>query len=183
MTSDFEHRMRATDAACSVETCRCFAYVADTPAATPSDALDAAYCARAHTIPKYMAMNTEVAALSAERATWGPIAGLKRRDQSVVPDDVVAEEKVAIKGTIVGPGCTIGARSKLNNCVVEAGVKIGPNCVIQNTVICAGAVIEAGCSLNDCQVGASFKVPGATKAKGESFAGGGEAADGEGAFW
>ena len=54
--------------------------------------------------------------------------------------------------------------------MVEAGVKIGPNCVIQNTVICAGAEIEAGCSLNDCQVGTNFTVPGATKAKGESFA-------------
>ena len=106
------------------------------------------------------------------------------REQSVVPEDVVAEEKVAIKGTIMGPGCTIGSRSKLNNCVIEGAVKIGPNCIIQNSVICAGATIEEGCSLNDCQVGADFKVPASTKAKGESFAGGGEAAEGEGgAYW
>jgi ADP-glucose pyrophosphorylase len=48
--------------------------------------------------------------------------------------------------------------SKLAQCVVMAGAKIGKGCVLINSVVGPGAVIEGGCQLKDCQVAPGCRV-------------------------
>ena len=62
-----------------------------------------------------------------------------------------------------------GTKSKINNCIIMEGVRIGENCTIQNSIICANASIGESCNLNDCQIGALYEVAAGTKAKGETF--------------
>ena len=75
-----------------------------------------------------------------------------------------------LKGSSVGAGARVGARSKINNSVVfGGGASVGENCTVQNSVVGAGATVGENCNLNDCQVGPGASVPAGTKAKGESF--------------
>ncbi len=76
---------------------------------------------------------------------------------------------VTCKSTILGNGCSIGDRSKVNNCVLMENVTIENHVTIQNSVICANARIEEGCNLNDCHVRSLTTIPAGTKAKGETF--------------
>ena len=76
---------------------------------------------------------------------------------------------MVLKGSTVGAGARVGAKCKVNSCVLMAGATVGENCTLQHTVVCAGGVVGENCNLNDCQVGPGAKVPPLTKTKGESF--------------
>lgn len=100
----------------------------------------------------------------------------------------LAGKNVTFKQCCIGNNCTIGAQTKLNNCVIMDNVTIGDElvlivlygslliascgcrCTIQNCVISEKVVIEGKCNLNECHIGQGFKVTAGTKAKGETYA-------------
>jgi hypothetical protein len=45
--------------------------------------------------------------------------------QTVTGPDCTVGEKVTCKLTALGRGCVVGSRSKINNCVIMEGVRIG----------------------------------------------------------
>ena len=97
------------------------------------------------------------------------VKGYQKKENSTVSEGLELGEKSVYKQTSIGKKCSIGARSKLNNCVVMDNVKIGDGCTIQNSVICSQAVIENNCSLNDVRVGYSATVTTGSKIKDEDI--------------
>jgi translation initiation factor eIF-2B subunit gamma len=84
-----------------------------------------------------------------------------------VDESVVTGELVSLKDSVVGAGCTIGTRSKLNQCILMEGAKVADGCVIQNSIICSNGSVEERCNINDSQVGVDAVVPAGAKYKKE----------------
>jgi hypothetical protein len=68
------------------------------------------------------------------------------------------ESTVTLKSSTIGHGVCVGARSKINNCILMDGVVVGDNVTLQNSVVGAGAVIEAKSNLNEVYVGSGVRV-------------------------
>ena len=78
------------------------------------DVLDGRTCACAPFHPPIQPLtHTHTHTHTRTRPPTDNCAGLIKKDQSLVPQDVSTEDKVKIKGTVVGPGCTIGTKSQV----------------------------------------------------------------------
>ena len=86
---------------------------------------------------------------------------------SLLLKDATIGDKPTLKASIIGKGCQLGNKCRLNNVVLMDDVQLGDNVVLQNTIVGKAAVIGDNCSLNDCQVAAGVKVESGTKEKGE----------------
>jgi translation initiation factor eIF-2B subunit gamma len=135
---------------------------------------------RAHTIASYMHSTREfvhhaaaAAAASTNRSAAGsllwlpPSAGLQAKHSTVLLTPSIDVKN--FKSVVVGRNCTVGAKVRLNNCVIQDNVKIGDNVILQNTIVGASAVIGDNSNLNECQVAPGKVVPPGTKEKGESI--------------
>jgi translation initiation factor eIF-2B subunit gamma len=125
---------------------------------------------RVTNVQSYLSLNKDVPSHAHSSATpWPPVAGYQRKEQSVIGEECELGDKVTVKQSSVGRGCHVGARSKLNNCVIMDGVTIGENVTIQNTVVSALCVVEGNSNLNDCCMGSGAKVAAGSKIKGEAI--------------
>ena len=86
---------------------------------------------------------------------------------SLLLPDAQIGDKPTLKASIVGRGCRLGNKCRLNNVILMDGVQLGDNVVLQNTIVGPAATIGDNCSLNDCQVAAGMQVASGTKEKGE----------------
>ena len=133
---------------------------------------------RAHSIPAYLHATKQVIARLVESAdtSTAPEMVLLPTDASVnakfstimLPGPTMGA-KVTVKGSVIGSGCKIADKCRLNNVVVLDNVTIGANTILQNSIIGASCVIGENCNLNDCQVAPGRAIPAGTKEKGESF--------------
>jgi translation initiation factor eIF-2B subunit gamma len=132
---------------------------------------------RAHTVASYMHSTREFVHHAVADATNGnatssslwlpPSAGLQAKHSTVLLTPNVDVRN--FKSVVVGRNCTVGAKARLNNCVIQDNVKIGDNVILQNTIVGASAVIGDNSNLNECQVAPGKVVPPGTKEKGESI--------------
>jgi len=144
----------------------------------------ATFCARATTVSTYKSLNQELAQdkeyaympwppLSADNAApqvtkHHPPQAVAVNNFSVLGDAVhFAGEATTVKRTCVARNCRIGARVKLQGCVIMEGVTIEDGCNLTDCVVGAFATIGKGSTLKDCKVGPFFKVDAATEAKNE----------------
>jgi NDP-sugar pyrophosphorylase family protein len=77
-------------------------------------------------------------------------------------------DKTLIKRSVIGSHVSIGAGSKLVNCVLMDGASIGPNCKVDNSVIGPKAMIHEKATLKDCWLAPMAVVSAESNLKGES---------------
>lgn len=63
--------------------------------------------------------------LSQVELPWARLKGYSKKEMSVVGEACVLGDKVTMKQSCLGAGCNVGAKTKLNSCVVMDGVVIG----------------------------------------------------------
>ena len=56
---------------------------------------------------------------------WGRAVGYSKKEQSVIGENCLLGEKVTIKQCSIGLSCEVGGKTKLNNCILFDGAKIG----------------------------------------------------------
>ena len=77
-----------------------------------------------------------------------------RAGESLVDESAgIASGAILVGGTSVGRGTTIGAGSRLDDCVVFDGVTIEPGALIRDSIIASGATIGANARIQDCVIG------------------------------
>lgn len=145
------------------------------------------FCCRANTLANYGYMNRVLATLprSDQSTPWPriPVGYKEVKDDSSkakykFKDCVVGDgceiHAQSLKACVIGKGSKIGAKSRLNQCIVMDNVTIGSNCTLQNTVICSNAVVQDKVSLNSCEVGYGAVVLAGGKYKKEQLLKGGD---------
>lgn len=56
---------------------------------------------------------------------WERMQGFQKKEASVVGDGCELGDKVTVKQCCIAAGTKVGARSKINNCVIMEGVTVG----------------------------------------------------------
>jgi translation initiation factor eIF-2B subunit gamma len=51
--------------------------------------------------------------------------GFQKKEASVIGEGCELGDKVTLKQCCVAPGARVGARSKINNCIIMEGVSVG----------------------------------------------------------
>lgn len=60
------------------------------------------------------------------RSPWGRVSNFLKKESSVVGENVdVSDKTITFKQCSIGSNCKIGAKAKLNNCVIMDNVTIG----------------------------------------------------------
>ena len=93
---------------------------------------------RLTSVATYQQLNRDITAHSYDSKTtpWPRVQGFQKKEQSVVGDKVGMADKVTVKACTLGNNITIGAKTKLNNCIVMDGVTIGDSVVLQTACCC-----------------------------------------------
>jgi translation initiation factor eIF-2B subunit gamma len=83
--------------------------------------------------------------------------GVKQRTtitqaDSLVAEQVIVEEKVAIKESVVGANCTIREGAKLTRCVLMDGVEVGKFARLTGCILGRRCRIGEKSNLTDCEV-------------------------------
>ncbi|POS70806.1 hypothetical protein DHEL01_v210798 [Diaporthe helianthi] len=74
------------------------------------------------------------------------------RADSLVGENVMVDEKVAIKESVVGANCQIKEGAKLSQCLLMDGVVIGKGCKLTRCILGKRSEIGDNCTLTDCEV-------------------------------
>lgn len=74
------------------------------------------------------------------------------RPDSLVGENVMVDEKVAIKESVVGANCQIKEGAKLSQCLLMDGVVIGKGCKLTRCILGKRSEIGDNCTLTDCEV-------------------------------
>ncbi|KAH7347626.1 translation initiation factor eIF2B [Plectosphaerella cucumerina] len=91
------------------------------------------------------------------------------KQDSLVGNNVLVEEKVAIKETVVGNNCHIHEGAKLHQCLLMDGVRVGKHCKLTKCILGPHSVIEDGTVLTNCQVQENYRVEAKTEEKDHKF--------------
>lgn len=78
-------------------------------------------------------------------------------------------EKSLVKRSVIGSHVSIGAGSKLINCLVMDGATIGENCKLDNTIVGPKANVGEKATIKDCCLAPNSVVPADSSLKGESI--------------
>lgn len=74
------------------------------------------------------------------------------RPDSLVGENVMVDEKVAIKESVVGANCQIKEGAKLSQCLLMDGVVVGKGCKLTRCILGKRSEIGDNCTLTDCEV-------------------------------
>lgn len=106
-------------------------------------------------------------------ATIAPQVAITRADTLIDSNTTIAS-KCVIKASVVGSNVTIGAGTRVTNCLIMDGATIGERCVLTGTVVGKKANIGKGCTLTGCEVqDGNVLGDGTDGKKGEKFLVGG----------
>jgi translation initiation factor eIF-2B subunit gamma len=133
---------------------------------------------RVDTGPLLLAISLQLAKLKSieelsEGETASPLAhqrkvaypeGIAQRTTVTRPDcllaeNVIVEEKSAIKECVIGANCHIKTGAKLNRCVLMDGVVVGKGCKLTNCILGRRSEIGEDSVLTDCEVQENLLVP------------------------
>ncbi|KAI1084563.1 nucleotide-diphospho-sugar transferase [Whalleya microplaca] len=74
------------------------------------------------------------------------------RQDCLIADNVMVEEKTSIKETVVGANCQIKEGAKLFQCLLMDGVVVGKGCKLTRCILGKRSEIGEGSTLTDCEV-------------------------------
>ncbi|KKY38139.1 putative translation initiation factor eif2b [Diaporthe ampelina] len=74
------------------------------------------------------------------------------RPDSLIGENVMVDEKVAIKESVVGANCQIKEGAKLSQCLLMDGVVVGKGCKLTRCILGKRSEIGDNCTLTDCEV-------------------------------
>ncbi|PAA88757.1 hypothetical protein BOX15_Mlig026045g1 [Macrostomum lignano] len=113
----------------------------------PADRL----CLRVNNLPAYAEAN---------RALLRSQQRKQQQQQQIQPINPTASiaDGAVIKRSFIGANCTIGANSRLADCVLMDGASVGGGANLTNSILCSGSACQDGCTLRDCIVEADCSV-------------------------
>ncbi|KAL1851707.1 Translation initiation factor eIF-2B subunit gamma [Diaporthe australafricana] len=74
------------------------------------------------------------------------------RPDCLIGENVMIDEKVAVKESVVGANCQIKEGAKLSQCLLMDGVVIGKGCKLTRCILGKRSEIGDNCTLTDCEV-------------------------------
>ncbi|RYP70888.1 hypothetical protein DL771_005138 [Monosporascus sp. 5C6A] len=74
------------------------------------------------------------------------------RQDCLVADNVVVEEKVSVKESVVGANCLIKEGAKLFQCLLMDGVVVGKGCKLTRCILGKRSEVGEGSTLTNCEV-------------------------------
>ncbi|KAG4034182.1 hypothetical protein MFRU_003g01550 [Monilinia fructicola] len=89
------------------------------------------------------------------------------RDNCLLAENVIVEEKCIIKECVIGANCQIKTGARLTRCVLMEGVIIGSSCTLTDCVLGKRSEIGDHSVLQNCEVQDHFLVEAKTEAKGK----------------
>ncbi|PNY28850.1 Translation initiation factor eIF-2B subunit gamma, partial [Tolypocladium capitatum] len=87
------------------------------------------------------------------------------KQDSLIAENVMVEEKTSIKESVVGAGCQIGEGAKLTQCLLMEGVVVGKGCKLNKCILGKRCVIGDYSVLTDCEVQENLLVEPRTEDK------------------
>ncbi|KAH7039892.1 nucleotide-diphospho-sugar transferase [Microdochium trichocladiopsis] len=91
------------------------------------------------------------------------------RQDSLVADNVMVEEKTSIKECVIGANCQIKEGAKLFQCVLMDGVTVGKGCKLTRCILGKRSEIGEGSTLTECEVQENLLVEAKTEDKDMKF--------------
>eukprot|EP01129_Flabellula_baltica_P004706 TRINITY_DN1660_c0_g1_i1.p1 TRINITY_DN1660_c0_g1~~TRINITY_DN1660_c0_g1_i1.p1 ORF type:complete len:441 (+),score=104.52 TRINITY_DN1660_c0_g1_i1:33-1325(+) len=143
------------------------------------------YCTRSNNLEHYVAANRDLASGNNFYRPREPEGARKKNlcnyisqtaqiDEKiqipmgcVVGDDSVLQERVGLKGSIIGKNCNIESGARIINSIVMDGVTIRSGARIQNCIICSDVVVGENGSLDNCQIISGIVLPANVDLKDE----------------
>lgn len=87
------------------------------------------------------------------------------RQDSLIADNVMVEEKTSIKECVVGANCQIKEGAKLFQCLLMDGVVVGKGCKLTRCILGKRSGVGEGSTLTDCEVQENLLVEPKTEDK------------------
>ncbi|KAH8678214.1 putative eukaryotic translation initiation factor EIF-2B subunit 3 [Xylariales sp. PMI_506] len=87
------------------------------------------------------------------------------KQDSLVADNVMVEEKTSIKECVIGANCQIQEGAKLFQCLLMDGVVVGKGCKLTRCILGKRSEIGEGSTLTDCEVQENLLVEPKTEDK------------------
>ncbi|KAL7623615.1 Translation initiation factor eIF-2B subunit gamma [Parahypoxylon ruwenzoriense] len=87
------------------------------------------------------------------------------RQDCLIADNVMVEEKTSIKESVVGANCQIKEGAKLFQCLLMDGVVVGKGCKLTRCILGKRSEIGEGSTLTDCEVQENLLVEPRTEDK------------------
>ncbi|KAL8365617.1 hypothetical protein RB595_004437 [Gaeumannomyces hyphopodioides] len=87
------------------------------------------------------------------------------RPDCLVADNVIVEEKVSIKESIIGANCRIEEGAKLQHCLLMDGAVVGKGCRLVRCILGKRSQVGEGSTLMDCEVQENLLVEPKTEEK------------------
>ncbi|KAI6091024.1 hypothetical protein F4821DRAFT_227311, partial [Hypoxylon rubiginosum] len=87
------------------------------------------------------------------------------RQDSLIADNVMVEEKTSIKESVVGANCQIKEGAKLFQCLLMDGVVVGKGCKLTRCILGKRSEVGEGSTLTDCEVQENLLVEPRTEDK------------------
>ena len=85
-----------------------------------------------------------------------PKAGITLIEPVYIGSNVTLEKGCVLENTVVSDNAVIGARARLNGCIVGESANIGAGVQGENAIICANSHVKASCMLEEnCVIGES----------------------------
>lgn len=91
------------------------------------------------------------------------------KQDSLVGNNVIVEEKVAVKESVVGNNCVLSEGAKISQCVLMDGAVVGKNCKLTKCVLGSRCKIGDGTVLTNCEVQENYLVEAKTEEKDTKF--------------
>ncbi|RYP68154.1 hypothetical protein DL770_008489 [Monosporascus sp. CRB-9-2] len=89
---------------------------------------------------------------SQERSQRAPHEPFPKRQDCLVADNVVVEEKTSIKESVIGANCVIKEGAKLFQCLLMDGVVVGKGCKLTRCILGKRSEVGEGSTLTNCEV-------------------------------
>ncbi|KAI2602320.1 hypothetical protein GGR54DRAFT_526453 [Hypoxylon sp. NC1633] len=87
------------------------------------------------------------------------------RQDSLIADNVMVEEKTSIKETVIGANCQIKEGARLFQCLLMDGVVVGKGCKLTRCILGKRSEVGEGSTLTDCEVQENLLVDPRTEDK------------------
>jgi len=91
------------------------------------------------------------------------------RQDSLVADNVMVDEKTTIKECVIGANCQIKEGAKLFQCVLMDGVTVGKGCKLTRCILGKRSEVGEGSTLTECEVQENLFVEAKTEDKDIKF--------------
>lgn len=106
---------------------RCFGLIYDPSLLDSSNSAGSIILTNVIHVPSYLALNKDIPLMQYNsRSPWSRVSNYQKKELSVIGENVdLSDKTITFKQSSIGANCRIGARTKLNNCVIMDNVVIG----------------------------------------------------------